>query len=187
MRDSNFLAMGGVSLESHNSGLPQVRTKTRAQHAAAALSGSRGSSSLKCVAVSILQCTTSHNPPQVQDALPLSSSSLSPDPQDSVTLVPLHPSSKPQTENQCPILPEEGIKAYSSVNNSYVNPPVCRLVVVNKVANTIHSLEDGPTKDCYGWDPMLDGDSDDTVSDQDFDMPDNPHREISGNTRRMID
>jgi hypothetical protein len=60
-------------------------------------------------------------------------------------------------------------------------------VVVNKAANTIHSLEDGPTKDCYGWDPMLDGDSDDTNSNQDLDMPDNPHGEISGNTRRMMD
>jgi hypothetical protein len=34
---------------------------------------------------------------------------------------------------------------------------------------------------------MLDGDSDDTVSDQDLDMPDNPCGEISGNTRRMMD
>jgi hypothetical protein len=34
---------------------------------------------------------------------------------------------------------------------------------------------------------MLDGDSDDTKSDQDLDMPDDPHGEISGNTRRMMD
>jgi hypothetical protein len=34
---------------------------------------------------------------------------------------------------------------------------------------------------------MLDGDSDDTISDQDLDMPDDPHGEISGNTRRMMD
>ncbi len=159
----------------------------QAQHAAAALSRSRGSSSLKCVAVSTLQYTMPHNPPQVQDAPPLSSLSLPPDPQDSVTLASLHLSAKPQTENQSPILPEEGIKAHGPVNNSYVNPPVHQLVVVNKAANTIHSLEDGPTKDCYGWDPMLDGDSDNTVSNQDLDMPDNPHREISGNTRRMMD
>jgi hypothetical protein len=58
---------------------------------------------------------------------------------------------------------------------------------VNKVANTIHSPEDGPTKDCYGWDPMLNGDSDDTISNQDLDMLDDPHGEISGNTRRMMD
>ncbi len=58
---------------------------------------------------------------------------------------------------------------------------------MNKAANTIHSLEDGPTKDCYGWDPMLDGDSDNTVSDQDLDMPDNPHSKISGNSRRRMD
>jgi hypothetical protein len=43
MQDSNFWAMGGTSLESCNSWPPQIRTKTRAQHAAAALSGSRGS------------------------------------------------------------------------------------------------------------------------------------------------
>ncbi len=100
-----------------------------------------------------------HNPPQVQDAPPLSLSSLPPDSQDSITLAPLHSSADPQTENQSPVLPEEGMKAHSPANNRYVNPPVHQLVVVNKVANTIHSPEDGPIKDCYGWDPMLDGDS----------------------------
>jgi hypothetical protein len=80
MQDSDFLAMGSASLESHNSGPLHVRRKTRAQHAAVALSGSRGSSSLKCVAVSTLQYTTPHNPLQVHDAPPLSSLSLSPDP-----------------------------------------------------------------------------------------------------------
>jgi hypothetical protein len=34
---------------------------------------------------------------------------------------------------------------------------------------------------------MLDGDSDDTVSNQNLDMPEDPHREISGNTKRMMD
>ena len=58
---------------------------------------------------------------------------------------------------------------------------------VNKEANNIHSPEDGLTKDCYGWDPMLNGDSDNTISDQDLDMPDDPYGEISGNTRRMMD
>jgi hypothetical protein len=125
MQDSNFPAMGGPNLESHNSGPPQVRTKTQAQHAAAALPGSRGSSSLKCVAVSTLQYTMPHNPPQVQDTLPLSSLSLPPDPQASVTLAPLHLSANPQTENHSPVLPEEGIKAHSPINNPYVDPPVC--------------------------------------------------------------
>jgi hypothetical protein len=124
MQDSNFLAMGGTSLELRNSGPPHVRTKTGAQHAAAASSGSRGSSSLKCVAVSTLQYIMPHNSPQVQDAPLLSSSSLPPDPQDSITLVPLRLSADPQTENQSPVLPEEGIKAHSPVNNPYVNPPV---------------------------------------------------------------
>ncbi len=54
-------------------------------------------------------------------------------------------------------------------------------------ANTIHSPEDGSTKDCCGWDLMLDGDSDDTNSDQDLNMPDNPCVEVCGNTRRMMD
>ncbi len=73
MRDSDFPAMGGASLELRNSGPPQVRMKTRAQHVAAALLGSRGGTSLKCVAVSTLQYTMYHNPPQVQDAPPFSS------------------------------------------------------------------------------------------------------------------
>jgi hypothetical protein len=64
MQDSNFPVMGGASLESRNSGPPLVRTKTQAQHAAAASPGSRSSSSLKCgVVVSTLQYTTLHNPP----------------------------------------------------------------------------------------------------------------------------
>ncbi len=60
-------------------------------------------------------------------------------------------------------------------------------MVVNEAANTIHSPEDSPTKDCYGWDPMLNGDSDSTVPNQNLDMPDNPYGEIGGNTRRMMD
>jgi hypothetical protein len=187
MQDSNFPVMVGVSLESRNSGPLVTRTKTCAQHAAVASSGSRGSSSLKCVAVSTLQYTMSHIPPQVQDTPLLLSLSLSLDPQDSVTLASVHLSAEPQTENHIPVPPEEGLKAHSPVNNPYVNPPVCQLVVVNKAANTIHSLEDGPTKDCYGWDMLLDGDSDDTISNQDLDMPDNPHGEIGGNTTRMMD
>jgi hypothetical protein len=34
---------------------------------------------------------------------------------------------------------------------------------------------------------MLDGDKDDTISDQDLDMPDIPHGEFGCNTRRMMD
>jgi hypothetical protein len=174
MQDSDFPVMMGASLELSNSGPPCVRTKTWAQHAAAVLSGSRGSSSLKCVAVSTLQYTTPHISLLVRDALLLLSSSLSPDPQDSVTLVTVPLSADPQMQNHSPVLPEEGLKAHSPVNNPYVNPPVSQLVVVNKAVNTIHSQEDGPTKDCYGWDPMLDGDSDDTIFNQDLDMLDDP-------------
>ncbi len=124
--------------------------KVPLQEAELVTSSSNSSSSLKCVVVSTLQYTTPHNPPQVQEALPLSSLSLPPDPQDSVTPAPLHLAVDSQTENQSTGLPEEGIKAHSPVNNPYVNPPVHGLVVVNEAANTIHFLEDGPTKDCYG-------------------------------------
>ncbi len=98
MQDSNYLAMGGASLELRNSGPPQVRTKTWAQHAAAALLGGRSSSSLKCVVVSTLQYTTPHNSPQVQDAPPLSASFLLLDPQDSITPAHLHLAVNSQTE-----------------------------------------------------------------------------------------
>jgi hypothetical protein len=57
MLNSNFLVMEGASLAPRDSGLPQVRTKTRAQQAAAALSGSR-ISSIKCVVESTLQYAT---------------------------------------------------------------------------------------------------------------------------------
>jgi hypothetical protein len=121
MQDSDFPVMVGVSLELRNSGPLRTRTKTCAQHAAAASLGNRGSSSLKCVAVSTLQYTMPHIPPQVQDAPLLLSLSLSPDPQDSVTLVSVHLSVEPQTENHIPVPPEEGLKAHSPVNNPCVN------------------------------------------------------------------
>jgi hypothetical protein len=176
MLESNFLAMKGARLSPHNSGPPQVRTKTQAQHAAAAAvsSGSRISSSLKCVVEFTLQYYMPNNPLQVQDELPLSSLSLPLDPQESVTPALLNPFVDSQTDSQSPVLPVEGLKLHSPVNNPYVDSSVRQLVVVNKAANTIHSAEDGPTKDCYGWDPMLNGDSDNTDSDQDLDMPDNP-------------
>jgi hypothetical protein len=138
-----------------------------------------------------VESTLQYNPPnsllQVQDATPLSSLSLPPDPQESITPALLIPAVDSQTDNQSPVLPVEGLKLHSPVKNPYVDSSVRQLVVINKAANTIHSPEDNPTKDCYGWDPMLDGDNDDTDSNQDFDMPDNPHGKISGNTRRMMD
>jgi hypothetical protein len=118
MQDSNFLAMVGASLESSKSGPPCLRTKTRAQHAAAALLGSRGRSSLKCVAVSTLQYTMPHIPLQVQDALLLFSLPLSPDPQDSITLASVHLSADPQMQNHRSVLPEEGGKSPQSHQQS---------------------------------------------------------------------
>ncbi len=55
------------------------------------------------------------------------------------------------------------------------------------MANTIHSPEDGPTKDCSGCDPMLDGKDDDSNFNQDLVMLDNLHGKISGNTWKMMD
>ncbi len=187
MLDSNFLAMEGARLSLHDSRLLQVRTKTRAQHAAAALLGRKSSSSLKCVVESTLQYTTPNYSPQLQDAPPLSSLSLPLDPQESVTPALLNPAVDSQTDYQSPVPPVEGLKCNSPANNPYVDSSVRRLVVANKAANTIHSLENGPTKDCYGWDLMHDGGSDDTDSDQDLGMPEDPHLEISGNTKRMMD
>ncbi len=117
--------MVGASLELRNSGPLRVRTKTCTQHAAAAPSGSRGGSSLKCVAVYTLQYTTPHNSPQVQDTPLLLSLFLSLDPQDSVTLVSLQLSANPRTEKHSPVLPEEGLKAHSPINNPYVDSHVC--------------------------------------------------------------
>ncbi len=65
MLDSDLPAMEGASLALPNSGLPQVRTKTLAQHAAAAAAGSR-ISSIKCVVESTLQYTTPNILLQVQ-------------------------------------------------------------------------------------------------------------------------
>jgi hypothetical protein len=116
-----------------------------------------------------------NNPLQVQVTLPLSSLTLHPDPQESVTRVLLNPAVDSQTDNQSPVPPVEGLKVNSPVNNPYVDSSFRQLVVVNEVANTIHSAEDGPTKHCYGWDPMLDGDSDDTNSNKDLELPEDPH------------
>jgi hypothetical protein len=81
----------------------------------------------------------------------------------------------------------EELKSHSSIYNPYVYSPVRQLVGVNRAAKTIHSLEDGPTKDQYGWDLMLDGEDKDSNSNQELDMEDNLHGEISGDTWRMMD
>jgi hypothetical protein len=108
------------------------------------------------------------------------------DPQESVIPALLNPAVDPQIDDQHPVPPVEEFKSHRSANNPYVDPPVRQLLVVNEVANTIHSLENSPTKDCYGWDPMLDGEDNDSNSYQVLDMPDNPHSKISGDTRRIL-
>jgi hypothetical protein len=123
---------------------------------------------------------------QVQDPPSPSPASWPVDHQESIIPALLPPAVGLQINDQHPVLPVEDSKSRRSANNPYADPPVCQLVV-NKVANTIHSPEDGPTKDCYGWDLMLKGKDDDSDSDQDLDMPDNLLSKISGNTWRMMD
>jgi hypothetical protein len=72
------------------------------------------------------------------------------------------------------------------MNNPYVNPLVSQ-VVVNEVVIIIHSPDDGPIRDCYGWDLMLDGEDDDSNSNQDLGMPDKLQGKISDNTQQMMD
>ncbi len=91
-----------------------------------------------------------------------------------------------QINDQHPVPPVEDFKSCKSANNPYANPPVHQLVV-NKAANTIHSPEDGPTTDCYGWDLMPDGKDEDSNFNQDLAMPDDLHGKISGDTRKMMD
>ncbi len=132
-----------------NPGLSQVMMKTRAQHAAAALSGSR-LSSIKCVVDSTLQYTMPNDiSSQVQDPPPLSPASWPVDHQESVIPALLPPAIGLQIKDQCPVLPVEDPKFCRSAHNPYVDPLVCRLVV-NEAANTIHSLEDGPKRIIMG-------------------------------------
>jgi hypothetical protein len=98
----------------------------------------------------------------------------------------LNPAIDPQIDLQHPVPLVDDFKSRRSINNPYVDPPV-RQLVVNKAANTIQCPEDDPTKDCYGWDSMLDGVDDDSNSNQDLDTPEDLHSKISGNTWRMMD
>jgi hypothetical protein len=91
-----------------------------------------------------------------------------------------------QVQDQSSILPVADPKSCISLKNLYVNLLVHRLVI-NEVANTIHSPEDGPIKDCYGWDPMLDREEEDSNLDQDLAMLDKLEGKISDNTWRMMD
>jgi hypothetical protein len=60
-------------------------------------------------------------------------------------------------------------------------------MVVVEAANTVHSPEDGPIRDCYGWDPMLDGEEVNSNSNQDLAIPDELQGKISEDTWRMMD
>jgi hypothetical protein len=120
-----------------------------------------------CVVESTLQYTMPNILLQVQDPPPPSPAPPPVDPQESIIPALLNLAVDPQIDDQHPVPPVEVFKSHRSLNNPCVDPPV-RQLVVNKAANTIHSLGDGPTKDCYGWDPMLDGEDDDSNSNQDW-------------------
>ncbi len=55
------------------------------------------------------------------------------------------------------------------------------------MANTIHFQEDSPIRDCYGWGSILDGEDNDSNSNQDLAIPDKWQGKISDDTRRMMD
>jgi hypothetical protein len=55
------------------------------------------------------------------------------------------------------------------------------------VANTIHSLENSPTRDCYVWDLMLDGKDKDSNFNQDLEMMDKLNGKISDDIWRIMD
>jgi hypothetical protein len=125
MLDSDFLAMEGASLASHDPGLLQVRTKMWAQHAAAALAGSRQLSSIECVVDSTLLYTMSNDISlQVQDPPPPPPASQPVDHQESIIPALLPPAVSLQNNNQCTVPPMENSKSRRSTNNPYVNPPV---------------------------------------------------------------
>jgi hypothetical protein len=69
--------------------------------------------------------------------------------------------------------------------------PICwsagLLIVGKQAANVMHAPEDGPIRNCCGWDPILDGDGDDSNSKQDLAMPDELQGKISDITQQMMD
>jgi hypothetical protein len=91
-----------------------------------------------------------------------------------------------QIHDKRSVPPVEDPRSCMSMENTYIDPLV-RQLVMNEAANTIHSPENGPTRDCYGWDLMLDGIDKDSNSDQDSVMPDELHAEISDNSWWMMD
>jgi hypothetical protein len=184
--DSDFPAMEGASLALCDSVVLQARTKTQAQHAAVALAGSREHSSIKCVVDSTL-CYTTYNviPLQVQDPL-IPPPASQPEVQHESCIPRLSPPAVgSQIQNQRSVPPVKDPKSRILTENPHIYPPV-RQLVVNKAANIIHSVKDSPTRDCYGWDPMLDGEDQDSNSNQDLAILDKLHGEISDNTRRMM-
>jgi hypothetical protein len=92
-----------------------------------------------------------------------------------------------QVQDQLLLLPAVSKPtACTSLANTYICQMVHQLVV-NEAANVIPAPEDAPTKDCYGWDPLLDADDDNSDLDHDSEMPDDAQGKISHNTWQMMD
>jgi hypothetical protein len=124
MLETDSPAVEGASLAPRDIGPSWIRTKIRAQHVAAALSGS-SSSSIKCVVDSTLQYTTPNDTSlQVQDPPPPSPAFWPVDHQVSVIPALLLPAIGLQINNQHPVPAVGDHKSCRSANNPYVDPPV---------------------------------------------------------------
>jgi hypothetical protein len=131
MLDLDFPAIEKASLSLQDPVVLQVRTKTRAQHAAcsmqhaaAASVGSIEISSIKCVVDSTLCCTTPNViPSQVQDPLIPPPASWPEFHQESHISALSPPAMGLQIHNQRSVLPVEDPKSRMSIENPYVDPP----------------------------------------------------------------
>ncbi len=122
MLDLDFPAMEGASLAPQDPVVSLARTKTRAQHAPAASTGSEKPSSIKCVVDSTLFYTMPNDiPSQVQD--PLTSSPVSwPEVHQEPRIPALSPPAVGvQIHNQQSVPPMENPKSHMSVKISYVD------------------------------------------------------------------
>jgi hypothetical protein len=125
MLGSDFLAMEGASLSVRDPVMLQARTKMRAQHAAAALVGSRQHSSIKCVE-DLPLCSTMFNiiTLQVQDPLTLLSVSQPESQPESRIPETSHSAIGSQVQDQGSIPPVADPKSYIFLPNPCVNLPV---------------------------------------------------------------
>ncbi len=112
MSDLDFLVMEGASLAPRDPVVSLARTKTRAQHAAVVLAGSRKPSNIKCVVDSTLFYTMPNDIPlQVQDPLTPSPASQPEVHQESCIPALSPPAVGKQIHNQQSVPPVEDSKS----------------------------------------------------------------------------